>query len=110
MGSLNTAFEKRVISDIENVCRKYDSLVFKFEGFRQFGNFLRRNRVLAVNIEPSTELAMLRSDMIKALSEYCKLGKFDKKEWKPHATLAFKDIDSKFSKSRAFWINKIALP
>lgn len=48
----------------------------------------------------------LRSDLVKALAEYCKLNKFDKKEWKPHATIAFKDIDNKFKDIKDFLDNQ----
>jgi hypothetical protein len=45
VGSFNTAFEKRVISDMENICKKYDLMNFKFEGFRQFGNFVWKKSI-----------------------------------------------------------------
>jgi 2'-5' RNA ligase len=85
-------------------------MTFKFEGFRQFGNFLFGKRVVAVNIVASTELEQLRSDLVNVLSQYCELGKFDKKDWKPHATLAFKDIDHKFKQIKEFVDNQNCPP
>jgi 2'-5' RNA ligase len=96
VGPFNTTFEKRVIKDVAAVCKSYELMSFQFDDFRSFGNFITGNRVLAVNIEPSTELKQLRHDLVESLSPYCQLGDYDKKKWSPHSTLAFKDIDTKF--------------
>jgi hypothetical protein len=34
--------------------------------------------------------------VFKELSDYCQFSNFDTKEWKPHSTIAFKDIDKHF--------------
>lgn len=102
VGPFNTAHEKRMITDVATVCRKYELMSFQFNGYRSFGNFLTGNRVLAVKIEASDELKQLRCDLVKALSGYCELGKFDQKKWNPHSTLALKDLDDKFKDIKNF--------
>jgi 2'-5' RNA ligase len=102
VGSFETNFEKRAIVDIATICKKHDLMSFKFVGFTSFGSWLFGKRVLAINIEASPELKQLHSDLVKVLSEYCQLGGYDKKKWNPHATLAFKDIDNKFTEIKNY--------
>ena len=106
LGGFNTSDERRLICSLNRMCRKYRFLKFRFNGFLSFGNWLRGNRILAIDIEPSFELSALRSLLAKELSDYCGLGKFDSKEWKPHATFAFKDIDKQFKLIRKYLENE----
>ena len=106
VGSLSTTDEERLIRESVDIIDNYDLLAFKFCGFRSFGNWLRGNRVLAVEIAPSPELRTLRSELVGALISYCQLSKYDKTEWKPHATIAFKDIDEKFGQIKRFLDSK----
>jgi 2'-5' RNA ligase len=69
----------------------------KLAGFMNFGNWLFGNRVLGINIQPSDNFELLRSEFVQRLEGFCQLSEFDTKKWKPHATLAFKDIDNKYS-------------
>ena len=78
----------------------------KFSGFTSFGNWLLGNRVIAVKIEPSSELELLRIELVAKLLGFCQLGKFDKRKWKPHTTIAFKDIDKKFKQIKSFLENR----
>jgi 2'-5' RNA ligase len=85
---------------------KYDLMTIKFSGFTSFGNWLRGNRVLAIKIEQSSKLELLRIELVAKLSVFCQLSKFDTRKWKPHATVAFKDIDKKFGQIKKFLKNE----
>lgn len=102
LGPVKTKNEQRLIQEIVGVCNKYDLMSIKFEGFRTFGNWLFGNRVIGINIKSSIELEQLRSELIEKLSEFCQLSKHDTGEWKPHSTIAFKDIDRKFVEIKKF--------
>lgn len=97
VGSFQTTDERKVINVIERCGNNFDLVAFTFNGFRNFSN-----RVLVVNIEPSTELKELRSSLIQKFTEYCVLNEHDKESYKPHATIAFKDIDTKFGEIKKF--------
>lgn len=81
-------------------------MTIKFNGFTSFGNWLFGKRVLAVKIKPSHNLESLRAEIIKRISDFCQLSKFDTEKWKPHATIAFKDIDKKFGPIKAYLENR----
>jgi hypothetical protein len=81
-------------------------MAIKFSGFTSFGNWLLGNRVLAIKIDQSSELELLRIELIAKLSGFCQLSKFDNRKWKPHATIAFKDIDKKFGQIKAYLQNR----
>jgi hypothetical protein len=87
-------------------CKKYDLMTIKFNGFTSFGNWLFGKRVLAVKIEPSHNLELLRAEMINEISDFCQLSKFDTEKWKPHATIALKEIDKKFGLIKAYLENR----
>ncbi len=105
IGPIQTNHEQRLVHEVIETCMKYDLTTIKFSGFTSFGNWLLRNRVLAIKIEPSSELELLRIELIAKLSLFCQLSKFDTRKWKPHATIAFKDIDKKFGQIKAFLEN-----
>jgi 2'-5' RNA ligase len=102
IGPIKTDHEQRLVHEIIETCTKYDLMTIKFRGFRSFGNWLFGHRVLGVKIEPSNELELLRSEIVERLSGFCQLSKFDTRTWKPHTTIAFKDIDKKFGQIKAF--------
>ncbi len=106
IGPIKTTNEQRLIYEIIETCMKYDLMTIKFSGFTSFGNWLFGNRVLAINIEQSSELELLRIELLAKLSGFCQLSKFDKRKWKPHATIAFKDIDKKFGQIKAYLQNR----
>lgn len=96
-GPLYTTDERRLIKEVFDVVKKYDIVTFSLDGFGKFGNWLSGNRVIKVNIEPSKELEEIRLEVAKRLKEFCKMTEYDnKKNFKFHATIAFKDIDRKF--------------
>jgi 2'-5' RNA ligase len=109
VGQFSTAYEERLIQESLDIMKNYNLLTFKFCGFRSFGGWFRGHRVLSVEIEPSPELRTLRSKLVDALDSYCKLNKYDKADWKPHATIAFKDIDKKYGQIKKCLDSKTCL-
>jgi 2'-5' RNA ligase len=106
IGPIKTTDEKKLVHEIIETCKKYDLMTIRFSGFTSFGNWLLGKRVLAIKIEPSSELELLRIELVAKLIGFCQLSKFDARKWKPHATIAFKDIDKKFGKIKAFLENR----
>ena len=106
IGPIKTTNEQRLIHEIIETCMKYDLMTIKFSGFTSFGNWLLGNRVLAIKIEQSSELELLRIELVAKLSGFCQISKFDTRKWKPHTTIAFKDIDKKFGQIKAFLENR----
>jgi 2'-5' RNA ligase len=106
IGSIYTINEQKLIREFTETCMKYDLMTIKFSGFRSFGNWLFGKRVIGVKIEPSKELELLREDLVEKLSMFCHLSKFDTKKWKPHTTIAFKDIDKKYGQIKSYLKNR----
>ncbi len=95
-GPFETRDIKRVIRDVESVAKNYNLVNFKLKGFGYFNN--PNGKVIYADIEPSKELEELRWELAKRLMKYAELKEWDKKKkFSFHATIAFKDIDSKFS-------------
>ncbi len=96
VGPFETREIKRVIADVKNVAKKYNLVNFKVIGFGYFNN--PGGKVVYADIEPSKELVELRWELAKELMQYVRLKDGDRKErFSFHATIAFKDIDRKFS-------------
>lgn len=106
IGPVKKIYEKKLIDETIETCMKHYLMTIKFSGFTSFGNWLKGNRVLATKILPSNELELLRSDLVRNLSEFCQLNKFDTRKWKPHVTIAFKDIDKKFGRIKEYLENR----
>jgi len=97
VGPFETRKLKRVIMDVESVAKKYNLVNFKLIGFGYFDN--PGGKVIYADIEPSKELEELRWELAKELRKYVRLKEGDRRErFSFHATIAFKDIDGKFSK------------
>lgn len=93
-GPLHTNDEKRLVKEIVDICKKYESVKFKISGFDNF-----ENRVIYVNIKPSEELQSLRLEIAEQLYKFCELSEFDtQSKFTFHATLVFKDIQRKFDR------------
>lgn len=107
IGPIKTTNEQRLVREIIETCKKFDLMTMKFSGFISFGSWLRGNRVLAVKIEPSSEFELLRIELVAKLSLFCQLSKFDMRKWKPHATIAIKDIDKKFEQIKKYLENRL---
>ena len=96
VGPFETREIKRVIADVKNVAKKYNLVNFKVIGFGYFNN--PGGKVVYADIEPSKELEELRWELSKRLMKYVRLEEGDRRErFSFHATIAFKDIDRKFS-------------
>ena len=95
-GPFETRDIERVITDVESVAKNYNLVNFKLKGFRYFNN--PEGKVIYADIKPSKELEELRWELAKRLMKYVELKEGDKnKKFAFHATIAFKDIDRKFS-------------
>lgn len=95
-GPFETKNIGRVITDVESVAKNYNLVNFKLRGFGYFNN--PEGKVIYAGIEPSKELEELRWELAKRLMKYVELKGGDKnKKFSFHATIAFKDIDRKFS-------------
>ncbi len=95
-GPFETREIERVIRDVESVGKNYNLVNFKLKGFGYFNN--PEGKVIYVDIEPSKELEELRWKLAKRLMKYVELKGGDKNmKFSFHATIAFKDIDRKFS-------------
>jgi 2'-5' RNA ligase len=105
VGPITTTDERKLTDEMIRTCMNYDLMTIRFSGFRSFGNWLFGNRVIGVKIEPSHELEALRKELVEKLG-FCQLSKFDRKEWKPHSTIAFKDIDQKFGEIKKYLENQ----
>lgn len=92
VGPLYTIDEKRLVKEIQDVCKNYELIKFKLDGFDNF-----ENRVIYVRINPSEELKKLRLELVARLQEFCNLSEFDfDQQFTFHATLVLKDIQRKF--------------
>ena len=97
VGPFETREIKRVIMDVESVAKNYDFVNFKLIGFGYFDN--PGGKVIYADIKPSKELEELRWELSKRLMGYARLKEWDtRRRFSFHATIAFKDIDRKFSK------------
>ncbi|MGB2842239.1 MAG: 2'-5' RNA ligase family protein [Halobacteriota archaeon] len=95
-GPFETREIERVIRDVESVAKNYNLVNFKLKGFGYFNN--PGGKVIYTGIEPSKELEELRWELAKRLMKYVELKGGDKNmKFAFHATIAFKDIDRKFS-------------
>jgi 2'-5' RNA ligase len=95
-GPFETRDIERVIRDVESVAKNYNLVNFKLKGFGYFNK--PNGKVIYADIEPSKELEELRWELAKRLMKYAELKEWDKNRKFPfHATIAFKDIDMKFS-------------
>jgi len=93
-GPLSTRDEKRLVKEIVDVCKKYNLVKFKIDGFDNF-----ENRVIYVRIKPSEELKNLRLEIAERLYKFCDTTEFDIDEgFTFHATLVLKDIQRKFNR------------
>ncbi len=101
-GPFLTRQQSEVVRRVVDVCSKYHSVPFIFQGFDYFDN--TSNKVIYMNIVPSKDLTNLRYELAKALlpitSSKSNEDRKNKEDFKFHSTIAFKDIDTKFN---AIW-------
>jgi len=96
-GSFTTNNEKKMVSEVLTLCRKYDRIYFSIKGINYFDNF--SNKVIYLDITPSEEFKRFRFELASKLrgitSTSSKEDSKNKEDFKFHSTIAFKDIDSK---------------
>lgn len=86
---------RKVISAIEKVGRRYTLVPLKVKGF---GFFDKRPKVIYFDISPSQELEELRWELSKELQKISTGQTWDtQRNHAFHATIAFRDIDTKFN-------------
>lgn len=94
VGPLQTSYKKRLITEVKNICKKYELVKFQLDGFGHF-----ENRVIYVKIKPSDELKQLRIELVETLGKFCQLSEFDdESHFTFHVTLVMKDIQKKFER------------
>jgi len=96
-GPFQTNDERRLVSEIISVGKRYDLVPFRIRGFDFFNN---QKKVIYLDIEPSEELKTLRWNISQRLSKITyNYPSFDlNPDFEFHSTIAFKDIDYKFNK------------
>ena len=98
-GPFTTRYEEKMVSEIINVAKKYTLVPFKVKGFNFFDN--ATNKVIYLDTEPSEELKQLRFELSNRLRKITNTkssqDRKNKNKFHFHATIAFKDIDKKFS-------------
>lgn len=92
VGPVSTRDEKRLVKEVKDVCKHYELVKFKLDGFDSF-----EDRVIFVKINPSEELKQLRLELYEKLGKFCDVSEFDKVHFTFHATLV-KDIQRKFDR------------
>ena len=94
VGPLSTYDKEQLVEEVADVCKKYELVKFKLDGFDNF-----ENRVIYLRIKPSVELKKLRSELAQRLGKFCELSEFDREShFTFHATLVMKDIQRKFDR------------
>jgi 2'-5' RNA ligase len=87
---------KKVILAVEKVGRQYDLVPHKIKGF---GFFDKSPKVIYFDITPSQELEELRWQLSQELRKISTCQPWDsRRNHSFHATIAFRDIDTKFSR------------
>jgi 2'-5' RNA ligase len=87
---------RKVISAVEKVGHKYSLVPFKVKGF---GYFDKTPKVIYFDISPSKELEDLRWELSQELGKVSTGQSWDnQRNHSFHATIAFRDIDTKFNK------------
>jgi len=87
---------RKVISAVKKVGHKYSLVPFKVKGF---GYFDKTPKVIYFDISPSQELEDLRWELSQELRKVSTSQSWDRRRNYPfHATIAFRDIDTKFNR------------
>jgi 2'-5' RNA ligase len=95
-GPFTTEHERKVVSEVIDVGGKFCLVPFIVKGFNYFD---KEHKVIYLDTDPSAELKELRRELAQKLSKVSDSQPWDdKKQFQFHSTVAFKDIDRKFSK------------
>jgi 2'-5' RNA ligase len=109
-GPFKTNNERQMVNTLMQVCKNYeDKLIpFRLKGFDGFDNF--SNKVVFIDVRPSEEMKELRFSIAKSLLKITDTNsvqdKKSKDDFKFHATVAFKDIDKKYSEILSYLKSK----
>ncbi len=97
-GSFTTRNERKMVSEVVNIGRKHFLVPSKVKGFNYFDN--KTNKVIYIDIEPSQGMEELRLEIARRLLKITKTKSVHdtKRKFHFHDTIAFGDIDRKFSK------------
>jgi len=94
VGPFKTTKQKELVKKFISVCKKYEWLRFRLNGFDHFDD-----RVIYVEVHPSQKLIEFRQELFDALEPIIYTTDTDyQKPFMFHSTIAFKDIQNKFSK------------
>ena len=95
-GPAETTDIRGIISEVEKIGQKYTLVPFQVKGFGHTHS--DKNKVIYLDISPSSELKELRRELGQRLSKLSTHQPWDaKEEFLFHSTIAFKDIDRKFN-------------
>jgi len=94
-GPFTTRHEERMVSEIVNAGREFSLVPFMVRGFDYFD---KAHKVIYLDVSPSVELKELRQELAQRLDKISDSQPWDdKKQFQFHSTIAFRDIDRKFS-------------
>ena len=95
-GPFTTRHEEKMVSEVVNVGREFSLIPFIVKGFNYFD---KEQKVIYIDIDPSAELRELRRKLAQRLGKVSDSRQWDnQKQFQFHATVAFRDIDRKFSR------------
>jgi len=95
-GPFTTRHERKMVSEVANVGREFTLVPFIVKGFDYFD---KEHKVIYLNVNPSAELKKLRQELGQRLGRISNSQPWDnQKQFQFHSTVAFRDIDRKFSK------------
>ena len=95
-GPFTTRHEKKTVSEVVNVGREFSLVPFIVRGFDYFD---KEHKVIYLDVNPSVELKELRRELAQRLGKISDSQPWDnQKQFQFHSTVAFRDIDRKFSK------------
>ncbi|MCJ7769018.1 MAG: 2'-5' RNA ligase family protein, partial [Dehalococcoidales bacterium] len=95
-GPFNTRHERKIVSEVADIGRKFTLVPFVVRGFDYFD---KEHKVIYLDVNPSAELKELRRELAQRLGKISDSQPWDnQKQFQFHSTVAFRDIDSKFSK------------
>lgn len=107
-GPFTTNNERRMVSEVLNLCRRYNRIYFSIKGVNYFNNPV--NKVIYLDITPSEELKLFREKLSSSLrtitSTASKEDSKNKEDFKFHSTIAFKDINLKMNQILGHLNNK----
>jgi len=95
-GPFTTRNEGKMVSEVVNVGREFALVPFIVKGFNYFD---KEHKVIYLDVNPSAELKELRQELAQRLGKISDSQPWDdQKQFQFHSTVAFRDIDRKFSK------------